>query len=134
MCKTFNQWRSIHKQQLTKTDYTFLEQQKNEALNAIKNHQQLLQEQLILKQEMLTHKELIARITQEFNETKATQIQTKKIAVERLLIQKSHLEVALKDLEQASARINEKTVSTTRDLQQLQSHQIIRNDQSTSTR
>ena len=93
----FFQWRSIHKQRLQNIDYAQLENQKKELVDTIKNHQKILQEQLQLKQELLNHKETVARISQEFHEKKSLEINTKKIAIERLHAEKNHLQNTIKE-------------------------------------
>ena len=58
---------------------------------AIKHHQQTLQDQLKLKQELLNQKEIAAHLSQEFQERKSHEINEKKIAIERLRAEKDHL-------------------------------------------
>ena len=105
-------WRLIHKQQLFNTDYTSLETQKKQLLDDIKNHQQILQDQLQLKQELLNHKETANRLCQEFTEKKSREINEKKIAIERLYIEKDHLEKTIKDAH-ASQIHNQEAIAKT---------------------
>lgn len=89
---TVAQWRSIHKQQLHATDYSALEAQKKNLLEQIKQFQNQLQQQLNCKEQFLKHKEALAKITSEFQEKQQTILASKKISVERLQVEKKHLE------------------------------------------
>lgn len=104
----FTQWRSIHKQNLKKIDYGALEHEKKEILNAIKLHQQALQDQLTLKQEFLTYKEQANHFAHQFHEKKSQEINTKKIAIERLIAEQNHV----------IAKINDTNISQTRNQQE----------------
>lgn len=101
------QWRSIHKQRLANTDYAGNEGQKKQLLDVIKHHQQTLQDQLKLKHELLNQKEIAARLSQEFLEMKAREINEKKIAIERLRAEKDHLEKTIRDTKISQTRTQE---------------------------
>ena len=101
----FATWRKIHAQKRGSTDYESIEQQKKELLLTIKFHQQALQEQLNFKQELLTHKENSNRLAQEFYEKKLQEINTKKIAIERLHAEKKHLENSISKTEESLAHV-----------------------------
>ena len=110
------QWKTIHKQQLTKIDYNLLDQQKKEHSETIKVQQELFQTQLILKQRLLEQKEINTTLVQEFNEQKSNQINTKKIAIERLIAEKKHIETVIKELEASITHLNQ-------EIQKIQSEQ-----------
>jgi len=127
----FAQWRSIHRQHLKKIDYASLEQQKKETLDAIKMHQQILQDQLTLRQEFLTHKEQSTRYAQEFHEKKSHEINTKKIAIERLIAEQHHLATKINDAHTLQARNEQESSKYTQELNTLNKQPIKKNDYST---
>jgi len=108
-----HQWRSVHKQHLQQTDYKTLERHKQELLNQIKEHQDCLQKQLTLKQELLNQKEIIAQFNQDFFQKKSQEINTKKISLERLIGQKEHFNLMIKET-------TENLIKNTHQLQTLQ--------------
>ena len=120
-----NQWRSIHKQRLQDTNYTQLEDHKKTLINEIKHHQQALQEQLQCKQEALTHKETLARISQELFEKKSAEINSKKIAIERLHAEKNHIQHTIKELLQSQARNQESKQLADKEHNQLVAQQTL---------
>ena len=107
----FNQWRTVHKQQLHAIDFSKLEQQKKDYVDRIKNHQQILQDQLVLKQELLMLKETATKINQEFHEKKSIEINTKKISIERLLAEKNHVEISIKDSKAKLSRLEQENAN-----------------------
>lgn len=88
----FSHWRTINRKQRTAGDYPILEKQKKECIDQIKQFQSQLQQQLQIKEQLLKQKELLAKITYEFQEKKQTELTNKKIALERLALEKQHLE------------------------------------------
>lgn len=106
----FHQWRLINKQRWANIDYCLIEAQKKQILDSIKNHQQILQGQLKLKQEHLSQKERHSRFCQEFHEKKAHDINEKKLAIERLRVEKDHLEKTVKETQLAHTR-NQETIA-----------------------
>lgn len=106
------QWRTTHRWRLANTDFHQLELQKKVLVDEIKQHQQILQDQLSLKQELLTRKEHASRLNQEFMEKKLHEINTKKIAIERLRAEKSHLEHMLAQSTLAHSN-TDKAIATT---------------------
>lgn len=119
LCSIRMQWRTVHKQQLAKIDYAALEQQKKERIQEIQTHQKTLQEQLSFKQELLAHKETAARIAQEFHEKKSNQINTKKIAIERLHDQNSQLETKIKETQILAIKYSQELQATHAQSEQL---------------
>jgi DNA repair protein SbcC/Rad50 len=118
--KLINIWRTINKQHRTCHDYAALEARKKEAVDNIKTHQNMLQEQLILKQELLTHKESTATYAQTFHEKKSVEINTKKIAIERLATQKNHLESTITNIQIACQRNETEIIKCQQELDTLQ--------------
>lgn len=101
----FAQWRAIHKQQLAAQDYSALELQKKELIDHVKQFQSQLQQQLQCKEQILKFKELLAKIVHEFQEKQHTQLTNKKIACERLAIEKHHLEAQLATIQKQLAHM-----------------------------
>ena len=88
----YQHWRMVHRHLLNQKDFKVLEEQKKSLVDAIASHQNRLHHQLIIKQKVLTLKEQLAGRAQVFNEEKSTQITDKKIALERLALEKKQAE------------------------------------------
>lgn len=105
LIELYQQWRSVHKHLLNQKNFTHLEEQKKTIVNAIAQHQQSLQNQLILKQKLLTAKEQVAQRVTNFNQEKAALVTDKKIALERLSLEKKQSEQVIQNCQQSIIKI-----------------------------
>lgn len=101
----YYQWRTIHRHLLHQKDFTQLEEQKKILINDIARHQQSLQNQLILKQKLLTLKEQCTQRLNQLHEEKSIVISDKKRALERLLLEKRQSEQTIEHLKQTRIKI-----------------------------
>lgn len=104
--EVFQQWRNTHAQLLHQKDFACLEEQKKLLVNAIAGHQQSLQNQLVLKQKFLTLKEHATQRLTIFNEEKSAHITDKKIALERLSLEKKQSEQTIENVQQSINKID----------------------------
>lgn len=101
---TFGEWRSVHKQLLTLPDTKALEKEKQQILGVINEHQSKFQKSLELKEQYLKFKEEAQLVAQKIQQEQATTLNTKKIALERLALEKQTAEKNIIEL----ARTQEK--------------------------
>ncbi len=116
---TLSEWRAINKLKFSQQNFSALEQQKKGCLETIQTQQLFLQEYLSQKQILLTVQEQLNKIVAEFNEKKLTQINEKKVAIERLLAEKKHLESSLKNARDAESKTNHELYLFDADLKKL---------------
>lgn len=95
--QTVAQWRAVHRQQLAQTDYAHLENLKQQLIGHIAEHQNRLQQHLIVQQNILHAQEAFNKVTHEFQQQKATQINKHVLALERLSTQETHQKVVINE-------------------------------------
>jgi exonuclease SbcC len=114
---SITEWKIVHKKQLLMTDPKALDAEKQELLNQIKQYQYALQKTLELKEQYLKHKETAQQLSYQLKEKQNAALQHKKIAIERLLIEK---------------QTDEKSIIDT-DKQLIETHQDLKKHQSSLT-
>lgn len=105
LIELYKQWRTVHKHLLNQKNFTHLEEQKKVIVDAIAKHQQSLQNQLTLKQKLLAVKEQYAQRIANFNQEKAALVTDKKIALERLSLEKKQSEQVIQNCQQSTLKI-----------------------------
>lgn len=114
----FSQWRNIHRSLLTQKNFSQLEEQKKLLIDAIGVYQKSVENQLSLKQSLLNAREQAAARIHQFNEEKSAIINSKKIALERLSLEKKQCEQTIEQLTQSLVKI-ENLLQNARKEQQL---------------
>lgn len=114
----FSQWRNIHRSLLTQKNFSQLEEQKKLLIDAIGVYQKSVENQLSLKQALLNAREQAASRVHQFNEEKSATINSKKIALERLSLEKKQCEQTIEQLTQSLVKI-ENLLQNARKEQQL---------------
>lgn len=93
----FHQWRQIHRQLLSQTNYSDLEKQKQLLVTTIATYQQQLQEHLNVQQMALITKERLNVLVQNFHQQKSVTISQQIISLERLHGQLTHQQTNIQE-------------------------------------
>lgn len=88
----FAHWRTVHKKLLTYTNQHVLELKKKEHTDALRKHQNMLQQSLTIKEKRLKTKEELHAMYQQHTEQHARILHVKQIELERAQSELSHLE------------------------------------------
>lgn len=86
------EWHSIHKKQLSFSDYEIVEAKKKQAMDDVKTNQLIFQKNLDLKEQILKQKTEIQALVQQIEAEITKKINTKKIETERFILEKRHFE------------------------------------------
>jgi exonuclease SbcC len=105
--KLRNFWKEVHRQRLQLRDQHQLEEDKKKLKAAVKRYQELLQKHLVLKEALLKSKEAEQLVAQKLHTEHTAELQSKKMAVERLEHQVSLEQSKEKDVAQQLNEINE---------------------------
>lgn len=110
----FSQWRNINKKRQSLHTLSQLEQEKNKVVNAIAQHQKLLQENLEQKHQLLTTQQKIHAIEQEHKEAQTKQLHSLQLELERTKAEhknheqnKTNILATIKQLNNETATIDE---------------------------
>lgn len=117
LIELYKQWRTVHKYLLNQKNFTHLEEQKKAIVDVIAQHQQSLQNQLTLKQKLLTVKEQSAQRITTFNQEKDALVTDKKIALERLTLEKKQSEQIIQNCQQSIIKIQALLQAASNELQ-----------------
>lgn len=87
-----DEWRSVHRRQLSFAQSASLELRKKELERDILSCQEALHASLVMKQDYLGQKEVVSRLEQEISQTIARQSQEMQLMIDRDKVQAHHLE------------------------------------------
>ena len=118
-------WKRTHSLQLKSINYNQLEQDKEYLLNEIKNHQELLQNRLLLQQELLTEKEKASTLYHSLHAQKNIAVNNKKITLERLLSEKKHLVFQINDATHLLEKVNSERDNLQKEQEEIEKKIII---------
>ena len=91
------EWKTVHSIQLNMNNSLDLQQKKREIESVIQEHQKKQQKNIELKEKRLLCKSTLQKITYDLQKSIETSLQQQRLTIERLLIEKKHLEEIIAD-------------------------------------